>query len=295
MTQRAYAERAAEAAKLTPALGEARQDLKSDGDDVTIKVEDNTPEIEAKLNALHLHLEELGNDPTKLRLVADTDPAERTLDGWRMQAQAKPLTVPDAGADEAGGVGVQSVQSRRTAYSGRWTAGSPSGGGPESRLGGVSHALGGFGLLSAASAALPNSATIQAPAGKNGLVQWAENSTGGEAYIPLGGGARSRSIWAQPATSSACSTTAASATSMRTVLVEAANSVAAPFSTSGVGAIRASSGYQPGDTLPPGTLQHFGLWPMGGYGRSIAAAIGGITRFDEGGFGGLYDCSGNGR
>ncbi len=44
---------------------------------------------------------------------------------------------------------------------------------------------------------MPTAATIHAPAGKRGLVQWAEDSTGGEAYIPLRGGARSRNIWVQ--------------------------------------------------------------------------------------------------
>lgn len=54
------------------------------------------------------------------------------------------------------------------------------------------------GLPSAASGALlPPHAVIQPPDGTSGLVQWAEPSTGGEAFIPLKGGQRSIDIWAQ--------------------------------------------------------------------------------------------------
>lgn len=42
---------------------------------------------------------------------------------------------------------------------------------------------------------MPSSAVIQ-PASP-GLIQWAEPSTGGEAFIPINGGERSRAIWAQ--------------------------------------------------------------------------------------------------
>lgn len=40
---------------------------------------------------------------------------------------------------------------------------------------------------------LPTNAVIQRPHGKRGLVQWAENETGGEAFIPLAPGKRKRS------------------------------------------------------------------------------------------------------
>lgn len=41
---------------------------------------------------------------------------------------------------------------------------------------------------------LPNSAVIQQPKGKRGLVQWAEAETGGEAFIPLAPAKRNRSL-----------------------------------------------------------------------------------------------------
>jgi hypothetical protein len=51
---------------------------------------------------------------------------------------------------------------------------------------GQSHAFGGL--------RLPGEAVVQKPMGKRGLVQWAEDSTGGEAYIPLAAGKRKRSL-----------------------------------------------------------------------------------------------------
>lgn len=59
-------------------------------------------------------------------------------------------------------------------------------------LGGAAH--GGI-LQSFAVGGLPGAATIQKPVGSHGLVQWAEPSTGGEAFIPLSGGQRSQEIW----------------------------------------------------------------------------------------------------
>jgi hypothetical protein len=52
-----------------------------------------------------------------------------------------------------------------------------------------------FGHKFADGGMLPSSAMIQSPVGANGLVQWAEPSTGGEAFIPLDGGKRSQEIW----------------------------------------------------------------------------------------------------
>jgi hypothetical protein len=52
-------------------------------------------------------------------------------------------------------------------------------------------------VASFANGKLPSQATIQNPVSGAGLVQWAEPSTGGEAFIPLNGGARSMKIWAE--------------------------------------------------------------------------------------------------
>lgn len=52
-------------------------------------------------------------------------------------------------------------------------------------------------VASFADGKLPHQALIQAPVAGAGLVQWAEPSTGGEAFIPIDGGERSRRIWAE--------------------------------------------------------------------------------------------------
>lgn len=52
-------------------------------------------------------------------------------------------------------------------------------------------------ISSFADGKLSRQALIQPPVAGAGLVQWAEPSTGGEAFIPIDGGDRSRSIWAE--------------------------------------------------------------------------------------------------
>jgi hypothetical protein len=55
------------------------------------------------------------------------------------------------------------------------------------------------GIVSHKDGYIPENATIQKPVGKHGLIQWAEPSTHGEAYIPLAMSKRQRSlsIWAE--------------------------------------------------------------------------------------------------
>lgn len=60
-------------------------------------------------------------------------------------------------------------------------------------LGGIFNGL----AASFADGKLPRQPLIQQPVGPAGLVQWAEPSTGGEAFIPLDGGRRSLDIWAE--------------------------------------------------------------------------------------------------
>lgn len=61
------------------------------------------------------------------------------------------------------------------------------------RIGMSSHADGSFQSFADGGTSMPRHATIQAPVGKRGLIQWAEQETGGEAFIPLALSKRARS------------------------------------------------------------------------------------------------------
>lgn len=213
---RLYADRAAAAGKLTDALGDSVSTLKTVGDDVTIDVKENTPAVRDKLAGLQAHLEEIANDPTHLKIVPDTPEADKAINAFRQQQQGVPLQIPLGVHFDPG----KSFLPEWMKYIGGQAgpaplpvsfipagpaAPAPSNSGP---LPGVSgspstssapiipmprftqpRAAGGlFG-------AMPSSAVIQ-PA-TPGLVQWAEPSTGGEAFIPLRGGQRSVDIWLQ--------------------------------------------------------------------------------------------------
>lgn len=207
-TVQTYGKRAAEAAKLSAGLGEAIGKIKADGQDVTIKVEDNTPEVEEKLKALDIHLETMPDG--RLKLVAETEAAQRVLDAFRDQQNNIPIrpavkpdtTEADATMAQFFGKWRNMVLAPQIAPSGADpgppSPHAPGGDNPLAHLpkphamGGIFYAFagGGFGGF------MPTAATIAPPAGR-GLIQWAEDSTGGEAFIPLRGGARSRNIWAQ--------------------------------------------------------------------------------------------------
>ncbi len=191
-------------AKLYEGLGDAVDKLGKDDNNVTLKVEDNTPEVQDKLRGLDMHLEQIANDPTHLKLVPDTPQAKAIIDAFRDDQSANPITppvIPNMGpAREAmdqfldmyktmiltpqiNGPGVSPLPPPGPA------------GGPY--VPGLTNAQGGIFTSAFAMGGMPSSATIQSPVGPRGLIQWAEPSTGGEAYIPLRGGNRSVDIWAQ--------------------------------------------------------------------------------------------------
>jgi hypothetical protein len=89
-----YGQRAQDAAKLTDGLSNSVKTLATTGDNVTIDVKDNTPEVDAKLKALGIHLQTFEDDPTKMVLIADTDPAKAILDAYRGQENNTPITPP---------------------------------------------------------------------------------------------------------------------------------------------------------------------------------------------------------
>jgi TP901 family phage tail tape measure protein len=191
-----YGRRAAEAKKVTDTLGDSAKALTVVGAGVLIDVKDNTPATEAKLNALGIHLHALANDPTRLELVADTEEGKRALDAFRAQQAGEPLKV-GVYAD----LGQANADMQK--FFGTWRSavlpinpGTLPPPASTSPLPGVPFAFppkprATGGLFSA----MPSNAMIQ-PA-TEGLIQWAEPTTGGEAFIPLAGGQRSVDIWAQ--------------------------------------------------------------------------------------------------
>lgn len=84
-------ERAAEAQKLNDALGESISSLKAAGEDVTIDIKDDTPEVEAKLTALGMHVQHMPDGTIKI--VADTQTAQQILDAWRKQQENTPVNI----------------------------------------------------------------------------------------------------------------------------------------------------------------------------------------------------------
>lgn len=218
-TLQAMATRTAEADRFTKALGTSIGSLKAVGDAVTIDVKDNTPEVRAKVEGLGGYLRQMANDPTRLEIVPGTPEAAAQMQAWRQEEQGQPLLI-----------GAQIVEQQSQEFAPAWlkyiggqlgpaplpVSIIPSGpaslpaptGGPPVNLPGSGPAprpnsappipMPRFPAPRAAGgvfSAMPSSAVIQ-PA-TPGLIQWAEPSTGGEAFIPLAGGQRSFDIWAQ--------------------------------------------------------------------------------------------------
>ena len=214
---RLYAERAGAAAKLTDTLGDSVTTLKTVGDDVTIDVKENTPAVRDKLAGLQAHLEEMANDPTHLKIVPDTPEADRAINAFRQQQQGVPLQIPlgvhfDPGKSflpewmkyiggQAGPAPLPvslipagpaaPTATNPTPLPGVRGAPAPSPSEPIIPMPRFTQPRAAGGLFGA----MPSNAVIQ-PA-TPGLVQWAEPSTGGEAFIPLRGGRRSIDIWLQ--------------------------------------------------------------------------------------------------
>ncbi|ALI26569.1 putative EXPORTED PROTEIN [Mycolicibacterium fortuitum] len=192
----------ADVTDLMTALGDAVIEM-PDGKTITLK--DNTPEVQERLKALGIKVQELPDGT--VTITADTDEGRRIIDSWRRQETGKPVNVP-VGADTAPAKRV--LDEFMAQVAGRPPVNMPvhvdPNAGPAGLLlppgsGAQPRARGGIDvwgpLSSYADGKLPRTALIQHPVGSRGLVQWAEPSTGGEAFIPLAPGNRRRStaIW----------------------------------------------------------------------------------------------------
>lgn len=194
-------EQSREATKFTDALGKTVASLP---DGKTITLSDNSPETIEHLKALGIAVE---TTPNGINVTATTDEAKRILDAFRASQANQAISPPlDPNMDPL----KRSINEvSRTPIPVTLSINTPAGTNPlldqaRNRLGlapGQAPApLPGFpmnppraagGLFSS----MPKGAMIQ-PA-KPGLVQWAEPSTKGEAFIPLNGSARSQAVWAE--------------------------------------------------------------------------------------------------
>ena len=131
---------------------------------------------------------------------------------------------------------------------------------------------------------LPNEATIQNPVGSQGLVQWAEPSTHGEAFIPLAPSNRGRSldIWAE--TGHLLGVYDTGGMFPRGIEINGKYLYDDPYFTHGFG------------EKDPSNLMRFGEAATPWWGFTVPHARGGIHRFAGGGwFGGAGGSGGNGR
>lgn len=196
-------EQMAAAAKLTSALGEATASIP---DGKTIQLSENTPEIRRKLDAVGVQVKELPDGT--VTVTANTDEGQKVIDAWRKSVEKdKPATVPvtaDTTEAERKWAAFRDMLQNPgpTPVTGPILGGNAIGSGPWiPGLQAQPRATGGIFDVwdSVASFAnggtLPGRAVIQPAVSGAGLVQWAEPSTGGEAFIPLNGGSRSRDIW----------------------------------------------------------------------------------------------------
>jgi TP901 family phage tail tape measure protein len=201
-----YTKSATDAFRVTDKLGDSASKLQVSGTDLVIAIKDNTPEVEAGIKGLQAHLEQMGNDPTHLKLVPDTQEAANAMTAYRDAQSQTPINIPIQVNPNSAQAQMQQFfdQYRNMVITPQVNA-PPAPGQttvpPGSGLPGMfphPRALGGIfqGLNSFAYGKLPDQAMVHPPAGA-GLVQWAEDSTGGEAFIPLRGGRRSIDIWAQ--------------------------------------------------------------------------------------------------
>ncbi|ORW20907.1 phage tail tape measure protein, partial [Mycobacterium palustre] len=206
-----YTQSAADAFTVTDKLGDSASKLQVVGSDLVIAIKDNTPEVEAGLQGLHAHLEKMANDPTHLRVVPDTQEAANNLTAFRNQQSETPIALPIQVNVNAATASMEAFYNQffRNPPPIQVQAAPPPGSNalapqffvppPPPAPPPPPRATGGIfsGLRSFAYGKLPGHAMVQPPSGKGGLVQWAEDSTGGEAFIPLRGGQRSIDIWAQ--------------------------------------------------------------------------------------------------
>lgn len=147
--------------------------------DGTIDLSDNSPETIARLDTLGIKVTTLPNG----RLVITDNSlqvrenVDRNLDGHDTSATHR--------------INIVTTSTNGTQVGHHYGGGAANGGILESYAGG--------GIRRYALGALPEQALIAAPQGARGLVQWAEDETQGEAFIPLAPSKRDRSIpiWAE--------------------------------------------------------------------------------------------------
>lgn len=187
---------------LTDAAGQAITSLP----DGTLTIKDNTPEVRERLSKLGFEIKDLPDGT--FAIIPKTEEAKRLYRDFitqANQAQINPLVKPqlDMAAVQQAREGLRTVLGAPVNPQIQPSAPAPPNTnalsppfflpptGPPRARGGIFE-----GLRSFAGGKLPKQAMIAPPAGA-GLVQWAEDSTGGEAFIPLRGGRRSVDIWAQ--------------------------------------------------------------------------------------------------
>lgn len=192
---------AQDAARFTLALGDATASIP---DGKTIKIADNSPEVAARMKALEIHIEELPDGT--VTVVADTEKGQEIIDSWRKSQGKDPLQVPvSADTSQAqeqiaalGNIGAINVPLNVAPNAPAiGTAGGPLIMPPPRAVGGIYDVF--DEVASFANGKLPKQAIIQPAVSGAGLVQWAEPSTEGEAFIPLARSNRTRSqaIWAE--------------------------------------------------------------------------------------------------
>lgn len=191
-----FTESTAKALRLTDAVGQSITSMP----DGTLTIKDNTPEVKARLDKLGFEIQQMPDG--SFQIVPKTDEAKQIMASYRAQESQNPISPPvkpDLTPAH------QTMQQFFDQYKNALISPPvnvtpppvPSLLDPNPQIP-RPRARGGIfeGLRSFAYGKLPRQAMIAPPAGA-GLVQWAENSTGGEAFIPLRGGRRSLDIWAQ--------------------------------------------------------------------------------------------------
>lgn len=179
-------------------IGQAAAEIH--GPDIVIK--ENTPEVLAAIDKTKFAVETMPDG--KIKIVPLTQEALDEMNAWRKQQGDQPVNIEVKPTIDP------SAQARFDDWFKQWTTVLYTPQTPDTAPPGIGNFgpdIGNFrpaaptapraagGLFSAAFGRMPRDAIIQ-PA-RPGLVQWAEPSTGGEAYIPLNGGDRSRRIWAE--------------------------------------------------------------------------------------------------
>lgn len=179
----------AEAQRLTDALAQSVA-LLPDGK--TIVLTDNTPEAIARIDETKYRIDQIPGTKD-FKVVPKTLEATQEVDAWLANQASKTATIkvdPDLGYAESK-LKTWIANANLTmpvAPPVNWAA-------PPRARGGIFDVWNS--VASFAGGKLPKQALIQPPVPGAGLVQWAEPSTEGEAFIPLSGGERSKRIWAE--------------------------------------------------------------------------------------------------